>query len=197
VTARELHARLAGGESAEVLGLRLVPLTIGHVRLMDFLGCSDMRNPEEVALCVLVCSRPESTVLAFLRSPLLPIRLLIWKLYLGAWEPVEARKRVLEYIQRHTELPFHVVKGESGPSCPIPGHQMIRTRLISQLGYRPESVDGTPFLQALWDLRTLDVMRGAVEMMDYSTADLEARTNAINWDAVRATGEQLLRKNAK
>lgn len=196
MTARELHARLAGGESAEVLGLRLVPLTIGHVRLMDFLGCSDMRNPEEVALCVLVCSRPQGKVLAFLRW-FLPVKLLIWKLYLGAWEPVEARKRVLEYIQRHTELPFHIVKGESGPACPIPGHQMIRTRLISQLGYRPESVDGTPFLQALWDLRTLDVMRGSVEMMDYSTADLEVRTNAINWDAVRATGEQLLRKNAK
>lgn len=195
MTARELHSRLAGGESETLLGLQLVPFSLGHARLLDFLGCSELRTAEEVALAVIVCSRPQETVIPFLRSRLMPVRLAIWKVYLGAWDLIEARHRFCDYIKRHMELPMHVFKGTRGP-CPIPGHQMIRARLLSELNYRPQDIDSTPFLQAVWDIRTLDVMAGRVEMFDKSEADQAAFEASIDWDEVRKRAEKLAEANA-
>lgn len=191
VNARELHARLAAGESAEVLGLRLVPLTIGHVRLMDFLGCSGLRTPDEVALAAIVCSRPQDRVLPFLRSRLLPVRLHVWRAYLGAWDATEAKEKLLAYIKRQTELPLTIIKA-TPTNCPIPSHQIIRARLLSELGYNPDQIDGTTYLQALWDIRTLDVMEGRVEMMDTTEEEASAAAEAINWESVVKTAEKTL-----
>jgi hypothetical protein len=195
VTARELHARLAGGESETLLGLPLVPFSLGHARLLDFLGCSELRTAEEVALAAVVCSRPQEDVLPFLRSRLMPLRLAVWKVYLGAWDPMATRDSFVGYLKRHMELPMHVFKGSMAP-CPIPGHQMIRTRLLSELNYRPQDIDSTPFLQAVWDIRTLDVMAGRVEMFDKTEEDQAAIEAAIDWDEVRKRGAKLMEANA-
>lgn len=195
MNARELHARLAADESAEVLGLRLVPLTIGHVRLMDFLGCSSLRTADEIALAAIVCSRPQDRVLPFLRSALLPIRLHVWGAYLGAWDPAEAKEKLMAYLKRHTELPVTIIKA-TPTNCPIPPHQIIRSRLLSELGYNPDQIDGTRYLQALWDIRTMDAINSRIEMLNRSEEDQAAFEESIDWDEVRKRGAELVEQTA-
>lgn len=51
------------------------------------------------------------------------------------------------------KVPGYFPKNKGGEGDPIgtPFSQHLRTILISKLGYSPESVDDTPFLQAMWD----------------------------------------------
>jgi len=192
VTASEIHARVSERETAECMGLRLVPLTLGHARLLDHLGCAGLASASEVALAVLVCSRPQERVLAFLGSPLLPIWLWVWSLALRAWDAEDARSKLDAYLRRHTELP-HIIRPESkggGFRCPIPHHQMIRCVLLSRLNYGPEQIYGTLYLQALWDVSSLDVREGRIAMLDMTDDDMDAMDAGIDWEALEKRAMQ-------
>jgi hypothetical protein len=67
---------------------------------------------------------------------------------------------------------------------------------LSELHYRPQDIDSTPFLQAVWDIRTLDVMAGRVEMFDKTEEDQAAIEASIDWDEVRKRGAKLMEANA-
>lgn len=192
MTASELHSRVSERETAIVMGLRLVPFTIGHARLLEFLGCSTLRDAGDVALAVLVCSRPPERVLGFLRSWWMPLRLWVWRRYLKLWDVEETARQVADYWRRHTELPAMTFPGskDAGQRNPIPEHQGLRVTLMSRLGYRPEDIDGTPYLQALWDVATLAAQEGRANVLDMTNADLEAIDSNTDWDSVMETAKR-------
>jgi len=192
VTASELHSRVSERETAVVMGLRLVPFTIGHARLLEFLGCSTLRDAGDVALAVLVCSRPPERVLGFLRSRWMPLRLWVWRRYLKLWDVAATARQVVDYWRRHTELPAMTFPGskDTGQRNPIPEHQGLRVTLMSRLGYRPEDIDGTPYLQALWDVATLAAQEGRANVLDMTNADLEAIDSNTDWDSVMETAKR-------
>lgn len=192
MTAAEVHRRLTAGESSEVMGFRLLPLTLGHARVMDMLGCIQLRDPGDVALAVLICSRPWNEALPWLRSWLFPLRMFVWRLYLRHWDPIVEMRNLVAYFRRHTELPEMLSNEErSGGPSPIPAHQLIRTQLLARLGYSPDEIDGTPYLQALWDVHTLSVIEGRARMLDMTAADIEEREKAIDWDAVERRAKEV------
>ena len=192
MTASELHSRVSERETAVVMGLRLVPFTIGHARLLEFLGCSTLRDAGDVALAVLVCSRPPERVLGFLRSRWMPLRLWVWRRYLKLWDVEATARQVADYWRRHTELPAMTFPGskDAGQRNPIPEHQGLRVTLMSRLGYRPEDIDGTPYLQALWDVATLAAQEGRANVLDMTNADLEAIDSNTDWDSVMETAKR-------
>lgn len=192
MTASELHSRVSERETAIVMGLRLVPFTIGHARLLEFLGCSTLRDAGDVALAVLVCSRPPERVLGFLRSRWMPLRLWVWRRYLKLWDVEATARQVADYWRRHTELPAMTFPGskDAGQRNPIPEHQGLRVTLMSRLGYRPEDIDGTPYLQALWDVATLAAQEGRANVLDMTNADLEAIDSNTDWDSVMETAKR-------
>jgi len=192
VTAAELHSRVSERETAEVMGLRLVPFTIGHARLLDFLGCSTLKDAGDVALAVLVCSRPPERVLPFLRSRWMPLRLWVWRRYLRLWDADATAHQLADYWRRHTELPFMTFPESdgNGERNPIPEHQGLRVKLISRLGYRPEDIDGTPYLQALWDVATLAAQERRANVFDMSNADVKAIDESVDWDSVMETAKR-------
>jgi hypothetical protein len=192
VTAAELHSRVSERERAEVMGLRLVPFTIGHARLLEFLGCSTLMDAGDVALAVLVCSRPPERVLPFLRSRWMPLRLWVWRRYLKLWDVDATARQMADYWRRHTELPAMVFPGTSsgGSRNPIPEHQGLRVTLISRLGYRPEDIDGTPYLQALWDVATLAAQDGRANVLDMTNQDLADIDKSVDWDSVMETAKR-------
>ena len=192
MTASELHSRVSERETAVVMGLRLVPFTIGHARLLEFLGCSTLRDAGDVALAVLVCSRPPECVLGFMRSRWMPLRLWVWRRYLKLWDVEATARQVADYWCRHTELPGMTFPGskDAGQRNPIPEHQGLRVTLMSRLGYRPEDIDGTPYLQALWDVATLAAQEGRANVLDMTNADLEAIDSNTDWDSVMETAKR-------
>ena len=183
MTAAELHSRLTGGQHFECMGLRLVPLTLGHMRLMDHLGCSNVGDPSTLGLAALVCSRPHGKVLSFLRSRLMPLRLMIWRRYMGNWSFETEIAKFSAYIRHNTELPIITPKGKGEPTeNPIPSHQSLRVLLLSRLNYSPDSVDDVHYLQALWDVATLNVISGAMDMADMDDDGLKELGELFDMD---------------
>jgi len=192
MTAAEIHSRVSSYEAGECMLLRLVPLTIGHARIMDHLGCDGLMTAGDVALAAIVCSRRQDRVMPFLRSRWLRPFLWFWGKALGEWDPLIERNRLSEYLTRHTELPAMTFPGskDAGQRNPIPEHQGLRVTLMSRLGYRPEDIDGTPYLQALWDVATLAAQEGRANVLDMTNADLEAIDSNTDWDSVMETAKR-------
>lgn len=185
MTAAELHSRLSVPSPVECMGLRLLPFTIGHARLMDHLGCSGLVDEADLSLSVIICSRKPSKVLAFLNSWLLPLRLMVWRWYLKAWDPHAEMAKFCRYLKEHTQLPAIIPQGGGAThSNPIPHHQKLRVVMISRLGYKPSDVDSTPYLQALWDVITLTVSEGRANALDQTDEDIAELEASIDWHDV-------------
>lgn len=183
VTAAELHSRLSTPHAFECMGLPLVDLTLGHVRVMDHLGCARAKDPSELALAVLVCQQPWRQALPYLRSRLMPFRLWVWRRYLKEWDFAKEAEAFNAYMLHHTELPVITPKNpRSHGRIPIPTHQLLRVVLQHRLGYRPETVDDTPYLQALWDVATLNVIIGTASIMDMDEKALNELGNSIDFE---------------
>lgn len=183
MTAAELHSRLSSGAVHWCMGLRLQPLTLGHMRALDHLGCGEVADPSALGLAVLVCSQPQARINAYLRSWLMPIRLAVWRLYLREWDYRGELEKFRSYIRHHTELPVVSARGPAnGEPPPIPAHQTLRVLLLSRLGYSPDTIDETRYLQALWDVATLNVINGSLTMMDMDIETLDRIGDDIDWD---------------
>lgn len=189
MTAAEIHARTLGRERFTILGLDLLPLTLGHVRILESLGCISPLNPGELGLACIVCSLPQREVVNYLQTQLTDKWLSGWRKSLGDWSFTEKADDFSDYLLCNTELPAVIcAAGENETHCPIPAAQIIRVRLMAELGFCPESVDDMPFLQALWDITTLDVMRGRKTMFNQTESDIEERMASIDWESVERRG---------
>jgi len=195
VTAAEIHARTLGVMRFRILGLDLLPLTLGHLRILESLDCYEARDPGELGLACIVCSRPAARVLPFLKSRLLPFRLLVWRLILGRWDFAEKHQAWSDYLRFNQEIPETLREMDGTmPECHVPAHQMIRSRLMSDLNVDYRDIDNYPVLQALWDLLATDVRHRRVTMLDKTASDIEEEMNRIDWARVQKVGEALFNK---
>ena len=193
MTAAEIHARTLGVERFRILGLELLPLTLGHLRVMEGLDCYEARDPGELGLACIVCSRSAADAIPFLQSRLFPFRLMIWRLILGKWDFVEKRQDWSDYLRLNHEMPEILRAGDnSGPQCFVPAHQMIRSRLMADLHVPPREIDDMPILQAMWDLLAHDVRHGRVTMLNRTAADIQAEMDSIDWEKVAKRGQAIL-----
>lgn len=193
MTCRELITRSVDPEIFRILGVDLLPLTIGHIAVLDGLGFLDARDPAELAVCVLVCSSSHRVAMRRLRSQWFQFRSWWWGVSVGKWDFAEKRQAWADYLTYHTELPYTYSAAPSdGQSVeiPIPSYQIVRTVLISRLGYDPETVDDTPFVRAQWDRLTLAALDGRVRVLDKTEADIDAEMDAIDWDKVEAVAQK-------
>jgi hypothetical protein len=67
----------------------------------------------------------------------------------------------------------------------------------NRLGVGPGEIDDYPFLQALWDITALEVLKGRATMLDETARDIDEKMDAIDWDEVARRGEALLRRAGK
>lgn len=186
--AADLHARLVATTGFRILGLDLLPLTLGHVQVMTSIDCLGARDPAELCLALLVCSRPWREAMPFLQSPDFDAQAKAWGEALGEWDFEEKRADFNDYLRANMEVPKVVVLsrdgGSSAPPSPIPGHQTLRVLLLSRLGYSSETVNDTLYLQAVWDALTLRAMEGSVTVSDMSEEELESHIAGIDVDAI-------------
>ena len=190
MTAEQLHARTVVSEDFRILGVRLLPLTLGHVAVLNHLGCINPTNPGELGLAVFVCSMRHDKVMMKLRSSLFPMRMWFWQRRLGVWDFREKLAMFQEYLAHHMEMPEVISKGEVG-ECFIPAAQCYRVILLSRLGYSPKDVDFAPYLQAKWDFITLQELEGKADVMDFTGSDLDEIQAGIDVEAVTAAAMKL------
>lgn len=194
MTAAEIHARTLLWERFRILGLDLLPLTVGHVRIMEALGCMEVRDPAELAMVCWVCSMPAHRFYRFHNSRIGKVRLWLWAKFHRDWDFKAKRDDFGDYIRCNTELPEVIRKADEREPTRVPSAQAIRVRLMSDLGVRTCEIDCYPFLQALWDLSTIEVLKGQATMLDKTASEIEEEINRIDWARVQKVGEALFNK---
>lgn len=159
MTAAELHRRLTLPDVYRVLGIRMATFTVGHARLLDRIELAEIADGSQALLFALLCRfKTSAQADKWLCSRFLDWALVLWtnrkrRLLSNPIEVTAAVEAIRDYLEASTQVPAYYSKhkGGDGETIGTPFSQHLRTILISKLGYSPESVDDTPFLQAMWD----------------------------------------------
>lgn len=179
MTAAELHRRLTLPDVYRVLGIRMATFTVGHARLLDRLELSEIGDGSQALLFALLCRfKTAAEADKWLCSRFLSWSLVLWtnrkrRLLANPIEVTAAVEAIRDYLDASTQVPEYYSnhKDESGKAVGSPFYQHLRTILISKLGYFPQSVDDTPFLQAMWDYLSYMEAEGHISISEGVTDD--------------------------
>jgi len=170
-------------EPYRILGLRLLPLSLGRYRLMRRFGVAFVLDGEEKAgiqdllLGVLICSMRCDEFLPFLKTKDFTRKLRRWgRRFKHGFNYVEKILLFKRYVEVHSEVPrFWEAEdgcGESGAHW----SQGIEVILRGELGWTREEINEEPLSKAIADYFKWCENKGIVELMD---ADQLAQVEAI------------------
>lgn len=180
MTAAELFRRMTLPTRFRVFGLRLVPFTVGHARLLDRIELDEVNDGGSCLLAAKLCSMPADEAERWINSRFLGLRMVALafgrKRFMRSPEEVNKAVRVFgEYLDESTRVPVYESKGEGqGRKLGTPFAQHLRAVLLSKLGYSPAEVDRTPYLQAMWDYISYMEAEGLIAVDEGLTNDEEA-----------------------
>lgn len=197
MTSAELHRRLTLPDVYYVLGIRMATFTVGHARLLDRLELSEIGDGSQALLFALLCRfRTSAEADKWLRSRFLGWALILWtnrkrRLLADAAQVTAAVEAIRDYLDASTKVPDYYSRHKDGDGSPIgtPFSQHLRTILIAKLGYSPQSVDDTPFLQAMWDYLSYMEAEGHISISEGMTDEELA--------AMEKQGQELLERVKK
>lgn len=171
-------------EPTTILGIRLRPLSLGHLVILHRLRSSFVTPDEpftihDLALSVLVCSMSYKDGLKLFENRSMDSVFRLWhfKLRGGLLAWLRLRKAVeidyeqkatefVEYLRRHCRPPHY----EYEPSKAIPIHcpevQIVRVSLMRSLGITDDEIMDRPWALCLWDHVTLKALDGNVKLTD-------------------------------
>lgn len=190
MTSAELYRRLIIPDRYRVLGYNLVPFTVGHALLFDRLGVEEIKQWSDLVVAVKLCSMSAKQAERWIASPF--HRWLTWQWLrltrlhaLANPDHLDAASEAFtDYLDVSTRAPKHEAANKndatSRPSGSPPA-QALRVTLIARLGYSPDKVDETPYLQAVWDYLTWLEQEGHVHIHqgvdDATEADMQRQAN--------------------
>jgi hypothetical protein len=183
VTFKDLTDRCVLPLRFKVCGMRLRPLTIGHLALLEALEVKLPDTLPDLWLAAVVCSKPSRVFLRRLSLPGLIVR--TWFSYerMRFYRFEREAAKWADYLVHNTEPPEVVLTGKLN-RCTTPWLQHLRTILLAKLGYRPVDIDDTPYAQALWDYYGWLEAEGGGRVMPFSPSErtelVAAATAGIN-----------------
>lgn len=162
-----------------VLGLRLVPFTVGHARLLDRIELDEINDGASCLLAAKLCSMPSDKAERWINSRFLGLRMIALafgrKRLMRSPEEVNKAVKVFgEYLDESTRVPVYQTNGDGqGRKLGTPFAQHLRAVLLSKLGYCPQEVDRTPYLQAMWDYISFMEAEGLITVDEGITNEQE------------------------
>lgn len=168
----DLHSRTVLPLAFVVCGVPLLPMTVGHARVIDALGLWGPVVPEEVMLAAFVCSRDHRKVAAAIHSKGTARRLRWWAWRLGSqWNYDASIVHWRAYVAYHREEPLVTMKGGGG-NLGMPWLTHLRAMACKGLGYDPMTVDDAPLAQVVMDYYAFAESEGAVNVVPLSTSEM-------------------------
>ena len=187
-------------EPAEVsvLGLRLRPLSVGHLILLHtvesaFISPQAVPVLNDLAIGTLICSQSYEEASASLRDPDLPKFLHEWPIRLSGcrkWSvrlgfkpkreidfPSEIRIFV-EYLSKHLKCPNHQWNPGDFRKNDVPEVQEVKIALMRDLHIPEAELLDRSWLLSRWDYLTLRAMRGEIQI--YNGNELQAAKDLAN-----------------
>lgn len=170
-------------EPTSILGIRLRPLSLGHLvilhRLKSAFVTPDLEvSPHDLALSVLICAGTYEEGLRLFDDPPPPwqFRLWFWKLSRPTWlqkigirkpSPVnlaEKYQAFLAYLQRGMEGPYYSYDVAEAVEMDCPSLQIVRVSLMQAFGLSDSEVMNRPWSLCKWDHVTLKAIAGQLKM---------------------------------
>lgn len=184
-------------EPTTLLGLRLRPLSLGHLVILHRLKSAFVTPGEEftrhdLALSVLVCSLDYKSGCDLFNSTELPEFFKRWhdKLTGDGWlARLGLRKlKPIDYAAKSAAFAKYLADGSTGPGYTYnesefaeiycPSAQIVKVALMRDMGFREAEIMDRPWALCLWDYVTLRALSGQVKMVDI--AKLRAAQEAAN-----------------
>lgn len=185
--ASEFYAQ-AVPEPCHVLGLRLLPLSLGHVILLQRIDSAfvtdaqrDTNAWEELAIAVAICSQPYREALAMLEDRQGTAKAMaLWaqKLTRTTWRDRLLRRKAVtidlhgqwqafsDYLKANTKVPHYSYNPDDMREVSCPHVQLVKCSLQRSFGFSDETMLDRSWSQCLWDYVTLKALDGQVQMTD-------------------------------
>lgn len=176
MTFPEIYARTIWRQPHRVCGEVLLPLTVGHARILESLELWNPANWIDLMICAWICGRPPGQF----RQPrgwweAFQWRIRLWRLssqsfaeHLAAWS---------KYVDHHLEVPVLIWPDMGGTKSGSPVFANLRVALI-RMGYSPDRVDDVPIDQAFLDHYGALENDGRVTVTGNSRSDLDKQLEA-------------------
>jgi hypothetical protein len=195
VTAAELFRRMTLPTRFRVFGLRLVPFTVGHARLLDRIELDEINDGASCLLAAKLCSMPAEQSERWICSRFIGLRMLLLAAGRGgmirsADQVNKAVQVFAQYLDESTRVPVWESRGEGeSRSLGTPFAQHLRSVMLSKLGYSPAEVDQTTYLQAMWDYIGYMEAEGAISV-DKGLSNEEEASLFAQADALMAKAKE-------
>lgn len=172
-------------EPRTILGLRLRPLSLGHIILLHRLEsayvCGGKPDFSDLSLSILICASTYEEGLSHLDNPDLYSELRRWSrkltgddkwtVRLGFRKPKqidfeEKHKAFSDYIADGSKLPNYHFNPSDFTQIACPSAQIVKVTLMREMKFTEPEMLNRSWALCLWDFVTLKAISGSIKMMD-------------------------------
>jgi len=192
---KELLAGLTP-EPFTILGVRLRPLSLGHLIWLERLGLDDVESMGHLALAVLVCSHKYEDIPAALDDRWLNFKMMLWRTWHRKADEAKTVALFADYIATHTVRPKVSVKeGQGGGEGGAPFLLHVKIVLQSKLNYTPSEAMNCPFNQAALEYYAFAELEGGLTISDEKKdAEMQAQADALDREALIQKAKEMVAK---
>ena len=170
----EKFLRFIVPEPCVILGVELQPLTLGHLLHLERFGLPTPTRPDEIALAVVICSRPVDDILPTINDPWLGFKMRLWLWRVAPFSAIDwpAKAAAFEdYVEEHLNAPTAISTADKSARDSLrdsgtPFLQHLKVTLQHGLNYTHAEAMALPYCQAMWDFYTYHEMQGNVVICD-------------------------------
>lgn len=179
-----------------VLGVRLRPLSLGHLLILRKIGSAffdpDAKpNLGELGVAVTICSKTYEDGLAFLDDPQAMEKLTRWGKRItnqtGAkgwfrrlYKPVnviEAFEFFSKYLDEGLKSPSYTYEADKSKEINITNEQLVKVILLKNTNLTESEILNRPWSMCVWDMLTIRAIEGQIQFFD-DTGFEEAKREA-------------------
>lgn len=185
-----------------ILGLRMRPLSLGHLLLLHRIGSAFVTGGspsyDDLAASVFLCSLTYEQGLEALDSPQLDRVMSLWqrkvcgqtgiRYWLGLKKatPIPLAEKCAAfraYLEQGSSHPDYIYEEKDGKVIDLPLVQIVRIRLMERLHIPERDLMDRAWSLCLWDFLTLKSLDGEIEFVDHD--DIEKALEQANEMAKR------------
>ena len=154
-------------EPFTILGRRLLPLTLGHLLILNRLEVCPVEDNDDLLISVLVCSTNSTKLDDIFDDKFFDLKLRWWRFRLGEIDWIKCHTLWSEYFKIHLRMPSwgNNHKGNDTNSG-TPFFQTVKITLQAKCGYSPDQTLTTPYQQCLWDYLSFHEIEGNIDILD-------------------------------
>ena len=153
----------------EVGDHKLLPLTYGHVVLMERIDLEEVLNPVDYWAFIGICSRPFKSACRWIGFYLSPVGQWLYRHKPLPKDKAKAYSQAITYMHQSLKTPELMTKDGSGSGGGAkhgaPSLQVMRTVALSKLNYSPDTIMDAPFLQLVWDILAYNEQMGGARII--------------------------------